>query len=87
MLILLLKHIVILLLIPLLFQYKKEVLYRKFSLFYKTFQVLIFSLYIQITAYSAKLLTHNEKDEENRKKTPLAEHKNVARGVFDNQGI
>jgi len=38
MLILLLKHIVILLLIPLLFQYKKEVLYRKFSLFIRPFK-------------------------------------------------
>ncbi len=34
-----------------------------------------------------KLLIHNEKGEENGKKTPLAKHKNVARGVFENQGI
>jgi hypothetical protein len=34
----------------------------------------------------AKILIHNEKGEEKGKKTPLAEHKNVAKGVFDNQG-
>jgi len=36
---------------------------------------------------SAKLLIYNEIGEENGRKTPLAEHKNIARGVFDNQGI
>ena len=35
--------------------------------------------------YSTKLLIHNEKGEENGKKTPLVEHKILQ--VFDNQGI